>query len=49
MNMFFHIKGLKMLAMKLDSLKIHDQHLFTEDQLILSHSSQVIFVPYDIY
>ena len=47
MNMFFHIEGLKILAMKLTVQTFMIKLFFTEDQPILNKPSQVIFTPCD--
>jgi len=45
MNIFFYIKRLSILVIKLAVLPFSHQNPFTEDQPVLSQPSQVIFVP----
>ena len=46
-NMFFHIKGFKILAMKLTVLTFMIKFLFAEDQQVLRRPSQAILEPCD--
>ena len=47
MNMFFHIKGFKILAMKLAVLTFMIKVFIIEDQPILGQPLEVILRPYD--
>ena len=49
MNIFFHIKRVKLLAMKITVLTfmIKVFFFFTEDEPVLSQPSQAILAPYD--